>query len=150
MGKKSGCTLRIQTHGSKERVENKLIKQGDYKMINTNLIQTRDQEILEVNVMCFMCEMLESKNELAIITYGEESPKKITVGKDFGFTVENNRLEIYCKEEDKAVFTLENLTEYDFIDWDEHIKFYSLIDNTVIKIANINDITDEEDALCVQ
>ncbi|MEA4825153.1 MAG: hypothetical protein VB130_00740 [Clostridium sp.] len=119
-------------------------------MIKINL-KTREQEILEVDVMCFLCEMLESKNGLAIISYpnGRE-PRRIDVQKNFDFIVENNRIEIYTKDQEESIFELGRLTEYEFWDWDEYIKFYSLIDNTVIKIASIDSITEEEDLLCIQ
>ncbi|MGY0372499.1 hypothetical protein [Clostridium sp. JNZ J1-5] len=118
-------------------------------MIKTNLLQVSEETVKELDICCFLCSQLE--NGLAIIAYsGKGQPKRITVEKEFDFTVENNKLKIYSKNKDKAVFILENLSDFDFIDWDEHIKFYSLIDNTVIKIAPASSITEEEDALCIQ
>lgn len=116
-----------------------------------NLVQVPDQEILELDIACFLCDMMENKNKLAIIAYPDKGqPRKINVEKNFDFIVENNKLEIYSKNEDKAIFSLEKLSDYDFIDWEEYIKFYSFIDNTVIKISPVNSITEEEDLLCIQ
>lgn len=114
-----------------------------------NLVQVSEQEVKELDICCFLCSQLE--NELAIITYPDHGqPRRINVENKFDFTVENNKIEIYSENEEKAVFILDRLTEYEFWDWDKYIKFYSLINNTVIKIAPASSITEEEDALCIQ
>lgn len=118
-------------------------------MSNTTVIKVTEQEIKELDIMCFFVDQLESGTGLEIIIYSPIGrPRKINVQKGFHFTVENNKIEIFNKDKEKKVFKL-NMKNFDFLDLGEHIKFYHDYQDYIIKIAKEGTICEEEESMCI-
>lgn len=114
--------------------------------------EERERMILELDIACFLHSIFEEGQELSIIVYNDEErkdPQRINIKKNFDYTVENNRIKIYNKDEEESAFELD-YSNYDFVFWDEYLKFDHNEEFITIKLSPALAITEEEDALCIQ